>query len=58
MELLRGDSRLGSLIILLGTVHTGDIQTCETTLALAYMLCHLSATWLQFQRIERSLRWE
>ena len=37
---------------MLGTVHTrgeslqdglGDVQTCETTLASAYVLCHLSA---------------
>ena len=25
----------------------GDAQTCGTTLASAYMLCYLSATWLQ-----------
>ena len=33
-----------------------DVWTCRTTLASAYMLCHLSATWSQFQRIGRSLR--
>ena len=51
MELLRSDSRLGSLIILSGMVHTkgeslqdglGDMWTCEMTLALAYMLHCLS----------------
>ena len=53
MELLISDSRLGSLIILLGTVHTGDespqdrlrvVQTCGTTLASAYVLCYLFTT--------------
>ena len=24
-----------------------DIQTCKMTLALVYMLCHLSTAWLQ-----------
>jgi len=50
-----------------GTVHTGvespqdrlgDVQTCGMTLALAYVLPHLSATWLQLQIIGRGLRWE
>ena len=35
-----------------------DMQTCGTTLASAYVLCHLSAVWSQFQMGERSLRWE
>jgi len=52
MKLLRSNSRLGSLIILSGTVHTGDeslqdrprdIQICGTTLASAYVLHCLSA---------------
>ena len=39
-----------------GTVHTGngslqsrlgDVWTCRMTLASAYILCHLSATWSQ-----------
>ena len=47
MKLLRSNSRLGSLIILLGIVHTGgessqerlrDVQTCGTILASAYVL--------------------
>jgi len=51
--------------LMLGVVHTGgeslqdglgNIQTYGTTLASAYVLCCLSAAWLQFQRIERSLR--
>ena len=33
-----------------------DVQTCGTTLASAYVLCCLSAMWLQLQKIERSLR--
>jgi len=36
----------------------GDVQTCGTTLASAYVLCCLSAMWLQLQIVERSLRWE
>ena len=36
----------------------GDVQTCGTTLALAYVLHCLSATWSQFRIIRRSLRWE
>ena len=53
--------------LMLGVVHTGgeslqdglgNIQTYGTTLASAYVLCCLSAVWSQFQRIERSLRWE
>ena len=52
IELLRSNSRLGSLIILLGMVHTRseslwnwlkDAQTCGITLALAFVLYHLSA---------------
>jgi len=35
-----------------------DEQTCGTTLASAYVLCHLSATWLQLQMMGRSPRWE
>jgi len=31
-----------------------DVWTCKTTLALAYMLYHLSAVWLQFPMKERS----
>ena len=58
MELLRSDSRLGSLIILSDVVHTRvevhkdglrDEQTCGTTLASAYVLCRLSAAWSQLQ---------
>ena len=65
MELLRSDSRLGSLIILSVTVHTGgkslqdrlrDVWTCRMTLASAYVLCCLSIAWSQLQMIERSLR--
>ena len=50
-ELLRSNSRLGSLIILSGAVHTKgespqdglkDVRTCWTTLALAYVLYCLS----------------
>jgi len=50
---------------LLGVVHTrsespqdglGDVWTHGMTLALAYVLRRLSVTWLQFQRIGRSLR--
>ena len=36
----------------------GNEQTCGMTLASAYVLCHLSATWSQLQMIERSLRWK
>jgi len=52
MKLLRSNSRLGSLIILLDTVHTRvevcknglrDVQTCGMILASAYVLCYLSA---------------
>jgi len=48
-----------------GVVHTEgespqdelrDVWTCRTTLASAYVLHHLSATWLQLQIIERSLK--
>ena len=49
------------------TVHTGgeslweglgDVQTCGMTLALAYVLYHLSAMSLQLQKIGRSLKGE
>ena len=30
-----------------------DERTCEATLASAYVLCHLSATWSQLQMNER-----
>ena len=52
--------------MLSGMVHTegkslqdglGDMQTCGMILASAYMLHHLSATWLQFLIEERSLKW-
>jgi len=36
----------------------GDVWTCGTTLASAYMLCRLFAIWLQLQIIGRSLRWK
>jgi len=36
----------------------GDERTCGTTLALAYVLHRLSATWLQLQMMGRSLRWK
>ena len=36
----------------------GDVWTCETTLASAYVLHCLFAMWLQLQKIERSLRGE
>ena len=54
-------------LIILGAVHTegkspqdglGDVQTCGTTLALAYVLYYQSATWSQLQIIERSLKWK
>jgi len=32
----------------------GDVQTCEMTLALAYVLHCLSITWSQLQMIGRS----
>jgi len=50
-----------------GTVHTGgeslqgelrDVQTCGTTLALAYMLHCLFTMWSQLQIREESLGWE
>ena len=31
-------------------------QTCGMTLASAYVLCHLSATWSQLQMMGKSLR--
>jgi len=36
----------------------GDEWTCGMTLALAYVLCCLSAAWSQLQMLGRSLRWE
>ena len=50
-----------------GMVHTGGespqdrlgvVQTCEITLASAYVLRCLSATWSQLQMIGKSPRWE
>ena len=35
-----------------------DEQTCEMTLASAYVLCHLSTAWLQLQVKERKSEWE
>jgi len=35
-----------------------DVQTCRMALASAYVLHHLSATWLQLQMEERSPRGE
>ena len=35
-----------------------DERTCETTLALAYVLHHLSAAWSQLQMMGRSPRWK
>jgi len=35
-----------------------DEQTCGTTLASAYVLCHLSATWLQLQIKGRKSEWK
>ena len=36
----------------------GDKWTCGTTLASAYVLRHLSATWLQLQMKERKSEWK
>ena len=36
----------------------GDERTCGTTLASAYVLRHLSATWLQLQMKERKSEWK
>jgi len=36
----------------------GDEWTCGMTLASAYVLCHLSAAWLQLQMNERKSKWE
>ena len=36
----------------------GDKWTCETILASAYVLCRLSATWLQLQIKERKSEWK
>jgi len=36
----------------------GDVWTCGMTLASAYVLCHLSATWSQLQIRGRSPKWE
>ena len=65
MELLRSNSRLGSLIILSDMVFTGDespqdwlgdVWTCRTILTSAYMLHYLSVAWSQLQIRERSPR--
>jgi len=36
----------------------GDMQTCGMTLASAYVLCHLSATWLQFSNGRKESKME
>ena len=63
--ILNNNLSLNLCVMLSDTVHTegeslqdglGDMWTHEMTLASAYILCHLSAIWLQFQRIGRSLR--
>ena len=36
----------------------GDMQTCRITLVSAYVLCYLSAMWLQLLIIGKSLRWQ
>ena len=36
----------------------GDERTCGTTLASAYVLCRLSATWSQLQIKERKSEWK
>jgi len=36
----------------------GDEWTCGTTLASAYVLCHLSAVWSQLQMKERKSKWK
>jgi len=36
----------------------GDEQTCETTLASAYVLCCLFAVWSQLQMKERKAKWK
>jgi len=52
-------------MLLLDVVHTRgeslqdglrDVQTCRTTLVLAYILCYLSAMWSQLQIRGRSPR--
>ena len=35
-----------------------DERTCGTTLASAYVLCHLSAAWSQLQMKERKSKWK
>ena len=52
--LVRHDSHWG------GSLQNGlrDEQTCGMTLASAYVLCHLSATWSQLQIKERKSEWE
>ena len=35
-----------------------DERTCRMTLASAYVLCHLSATWSQLQMKERKSKWK
>ena len=43
-----------------GSLQNGlrDEQTCRTTLASAYVLCRLSATWSQLQMKERKSKWK
>ena len=36
----------------------GDERTCGTTLASAYVLCHLFAAWPQLQMNERKSEWK
>jgi len=36
----------------------GDERTCGMTLASAYVLCRLSATWSQLQMKERKSEWK
>ena len=36
----------------------GDEQTCETTLASAYVLCRLSAAWSQLQMKRKKSEWK
>ena len=49
----RGSHRGGSL-----QDRLGDERTCGTTLASAYVLRHLSATWSQLQMKERKSKWK
>ena len=66
MEIPARKLRLNTMLVS-DAVHTGDespqdslrdVQTCRTILASAYMLCHLSTVWSQFQIRERSLSWK